>query len=79
MGKTAIILGATGLTGGHLLQKLIDDDRYKTVIIKSSSSDLLVKGVIENLRFTKNNLKVLAEKITRRVANAKPLVPISNS
>jgi uncharacterized protein YbjT (DUF2867 family) len=31
MGKTAIILGATGLTGGHLLQKLIDDDRYKTV------------------------------------------------
>ena len=31
MGKTAIILGATGLTGSHLLQKLIDDDRYKTV------------------------------------------------
>ena len=31
MGKTAIILGATGLTGGILLQKLIEDNRYKTV------------------------------------------------
>jgi len=31
MGKTAIILGATGLTGGILLQKLIEDTRYKTV------------------------------------------------
>jgi len=28
MNKTAIILGATGLTGNHLLQKLIKDNRY---------------------------------------------------
>ncbi|MDH7447461.1 NAD(P)H-binding protein [Aquimarina sp. 2201CG14-23] len=28
MSKTAIILGATGLTGGILLQKLLKDDRY---------------------------------------------------
>lgn len=28
MGKTAIILGATGLTGGLLLSKLLSDDRY---------------------------------------------------
>ena len=31
MGKTAIILGATGLTGGLLLQKLIEDNRYTKV------------------------------------------------
>ena len=31
MGKTAIILGATGLTGGILLQKLIEDNRYTKV------------------------------------------------
>ncbi len=31
MGKTAIILGATGLTGGILLQKLIEDNRYTNV------------------------------------------------
>ncbi|WP_397446465.1 NAD(P)H-binding protein [Polaribacter sp. R77954] len=31
MGKTAIILGATGLTGGILLRKLIDDENYSTI------------------------------------------------
>ena len=31
MGKTAIIIGATGLTGAILLEKLLNDDRYKTI------------------------------------------------
>ena len=31
MKKTAIILGATGLTGNLLLHKLINDDRYNTI------------------------------------------------
>lgn len=31
MKKTAIILGATGLTGSLLLEKLLKDDRYKTI------------------------------------------------
>jgi uncharacterized protein YbjT (DUF2867 family) len=31
MGKTAIILGATGLTGQQLLAKLIADERYATI------------------------------------------------
>ena len=31
MRKTAIILGATGLTGSILLQKLIEDDRYEHI------------------------------------------------
>ncbi len=35
--KTAIILGATGLTGGILLQDLIADARYKKVILFSRS------------------------------------------
>lgn len=32
MNKTAIILGATGLTGSHLLQLLLSDERYSKVI-----------------------------------------------
>lgn len=31
MEKTAIILGATGLTGSIVLEKLLKDDRYKTI------------------------------------------------
>ena len=31
MGKTAIILGATGLTGSIVLDKLLKDNRYKTI------------------------------------------------
>lgn len=31
MGKSAIILGASGLTGSILLEKLLNDDRYETI------------------------------------------------
>jgi len=31
MNKTAIILGASGLTGSHILQNLIEDNRYETI------------------------------------------------
>lgn len=37
MKKTAIILGASGLTGGILLQKLIADDNYKNIKLFSRS------------------------------------------
>ena len=37
MKKTAIILGATGLTGSNLLQKLINDDRYNSIKLFSRS------------------------------------------
>ncbi len=36
--KTAILLGATGLTGGKLLQLLLSDDRYSAVKLFSRSS-----------------------------------------
>ena len=42
MGKTAIILGSTGLTGSILLEKLLNDDRYETIKLFSRSK-------IENL------------------------------
>ncbi|MFD2914153.1 NAD(P)H-binding protein [Psychroserpens luteus] len=37
MKKTAIILGATGLTGSSILQKLIEDDRYGSIKLFSRS------------------------------------------
>ncbi len=38
MGKTAIILGATGLTGGLLLEQLLDDNRYDKIKLFSRSA-----------------------------------------
>lgn len=38
MKKTAIILGATGLTGGHLLNLLLKDNRYEKIKLFSRSS-----------------------------------------
>nr|WP_321223383.1 NAD(P)H-binding protein [uncultured Psychroserpens sp.] len=37
MKKTAIILGASGLTGGLVLQKLLNDDRYGSIKLFSRS------------------------------------------
>lgn len=42
MKKTAIILGASGLTGGLLLEKLIVDGRYESIKLFSRSS---IKGL----------------------------------
>lgn len=47
MGKTAIILGATGLTGSVLLQKLIVDDRYTKIKLFSRSPTTITHHKIE--------------------------------
>ena len=38
MAKKAIIIGATGLTGGLLLNRLLQDDRYESIILFSRNS-----------------------------------------
>ncbi|CDF81108.1 nucleoside-diphosphate-sugar epimerase [Formosa agariphila KMM 3901] len=38
MGKTAIVLGATGLTGGNLLQALLKDRSYSRIVLFSRST-----------------------------------------
>ena len=62
MGKTAIILGASGLTGNLLLQKLIEDDRYDSVKIFTRRSlgignpkvSEFVGGLLDMESFQKN-------------------------
>ena len=49
MGKTAIILGATGLTGSIVLDKLLKDNRYKTIKLFSRKKlDGLPSKVIQH-------------------------------
>jgi len=47
MKKTAIILGASGLTGGLVLQKLIEDERYDTIKLFSRSK---IEGLPNNVQ-----------------------------
>ena len=50
MPKTAIILGATGLVGGALLNFLLDDNRYATIkLFSRSSSDISHPKIEEHL------------------------------
>tara|TARA_R110002126_G_scaffold224174_1_gene369099 strand:+ start:23543 stop:24208 length:666 start_codon:yes stop_codon:yes gene_type:complete len=47
MGKTAILLGATGLTGSILLQKLIADKTYTTIKLFSRNSVAITSEKIQ--------------------------------
>jgi uncharacterized protein YbjT (DUF2867 family) len=48
MKKTAIILGATGLTGSILLEKLLNDDRYESIkLFSRKKTEGLPKKVIQ--------------------------------
>ncbi|PHN92274.1 nucleoside-diphosphate sugar epimerase [Maribacter sp. 6B07] len=58
MKKTAIILGASGLTGGLLLEKLIVDDRYKSIKLFSRSS---IKGLPNKVKQYIGNLLELEQ------------------
>ena len=56
MKKTAIILGASGLTGSILLQKLIEDDRYESIKLFSRSK---IEGLPTKVtQFIENLLKL---------------------
>ncbi|MAQ76324.1 MAG: nucleoside-diphosphate sugar epimerase [Aquimarina sp.] len=57
MSKTAIILGATGLTGGILLHKLLKDDRYAKIKLFSRSSVKLDHPKIEEHLIDMFNLR----------------------
>ena len=57
MSKTAIILGATGLTGGILLHKLLKDDRYAKIKLFSRSSVKLDHPKIEEYLIDMFNLR----------------------
>jgi uncharacterized protein YbjT (DUF2867 family) len=47
MAKTAIIIGATGLTGSLLLQHFLDDNRYQTIKLFSRNSCNITHSKIE--------------------------------
>lgn len=54
--KTAIVIGATGLIGGYLTNKLLYDERYSKVkIFVGRTIDIAVKAMINAANDSINN------------------------
>ncbi len=62
--KTAIILGATGLTGGMLLKQLIEDERYSNIKLFSRKSSGISHPKIEEHIIDMVHLRAHAENFT---------------
>ena len=68
MSKSAIILGATGLTGGLLLQNLLKDERYTSVILFSRNScnikhPKLTENIVDLFELEKHQDKFKADEV----------------
>lgn len=78
--KTAIILGATGLCGGKLLQILLNDTRYKKVKLFSRKSigiedEKLEEHLIDLLKLSDHEHDFLADEVFCCVGTTKAKTP----
>ena len=79
-GKTAIILGATGLTGGKLLDILLENDHYSAVILFSRSTvgnkhPKLVEYLIDVLDLEAHAEKFKADEVFCCIGSTKAKTP----
>ncbi|MCX7551228.1 NAD(P)H-binding protein [Xanthomarina sp. F2636L] len=80
MGKTAIILGATGLTGGLLLEKLLLDSRYNKIILFSRTScgikhDKIEEHLVDLLDLTSHKEDFNADEVFCCIGTTKAKTP----
>ena len=61
--KTAIIVGSTGLVGSHLLERLIEDDRYCRIVLLSRKQHELESSKVETIITDFSNEEVLLSSI----------------
>ena len=63
MGKTALIIGATGLVGNHLLKQMLEDDHYDLVKIFTRRSTGISHSTLDEIIIDFNDLTAVAEKV----------------
>ncbi|SFF88637.1 MULTISPECIES: NAD(P)H-binding protein [Salegentibacter] len=84
MPKTAIILGATGLTGGMLLQQLLEDDRYGKIKLFSRNSvekkhPKIEEHLIDLFKLEEHKDKFTADEVFCCVGTTKKKTPDHNT
>jgi uncharacterized protein YbjT (DUF2867 family) len=84
MPKTAIILGATGLTGGMLLQQLLEDDRYEKIKLFSRNSvekkhPKIEEHLIDLFKLEEHKDKFTADEVFCCVGTTKKKTPDHNT
>ncbi|EMQ95877.1 hypothetical protein D778_01767 [Xanthomarina gelatinilytica] len=80
MGKTAIILGATGLTGGLLLEQLLMDNRYAKIKLFSRSScnikhEKIEEHLVDLLDLSSQKSKFFADEVFCCIGTTKAKTP----
>ena len=80
MAKTAIIIGATGLTGSLLLNNLLNDDRYKTIKLFSRNScniknDKIKEHLMDLLELEKHQHLFIADEVFCCIGTTKAKTP----
>jgi len=80
MSKTAIIIGATGLTGSLLLQRLLNDKRYKSIKLLSRNSCNIKHSKVEEylmnlFELEKNQDLFIADEVFCCVGTTKAKTP----
>lgn len=64
MNKTAIVIGATGLVGSHILKQLLEDDRYETVKVFHRRSTGVEHSKLEEHVVDFNNMEEWKNQLT---------------
>ncbi|MDT0294466.1 NAD(P)H-binding protein [Mesonia ostreae] len=78
--KTAIILGASGLTGSHLLQELLKDDRYEKIKVFTRRSLYITHSKLEEcqvdlFRLTEEKENFTADEVFCCIGSTKKKTP----
>lgn len=63
MGRTALVFGATGLTGGHLVEELIRNEEYNKVVIFTRREFHTTNPKVHQVTTALDNIEAIADSI----------------
>lgn len=62
--KTALVFGASGLTGNFVVEHLLHDDNYDVIKVFVRKEQNVISGKIKQIIFTSENIEQISDQIT---------------